>query len=366
MQSIIFFPILLFFCSFFNYFGDKYRSFYLNMLYSISFILVVFLFGVRVNFGIDHPEYVSLYFNQKALWLEPGYAYINKILLKYHFPYQVLFIVISALQFGLFFQACNELKISIFLGFFFFYIAYIFSYVNIARQAIAISISFLAIAYYVNNKKKLFLLYWIIALGFHKSAIIIPLILFFSSLIMKINLKLWAYLSIFIFVFCFYDRFYDIIGGVISVILGDEYSYIFNSWKIPLGSGLGVRIKMLSYFITLPYLIEFRKNNQKYNFIFNLFYIGIIGEFVSSINMNLSRLFYYFSLMQVYVFSYGVIHITRSKLAKLDLKTCLFIFGCILLVFLFFINSYKGILNTKYYMWDLDFSYKTNLPWRFE
>lgn len=358
MQSIIFFPILLFFCSFFNYFGDKYKSFYLNMLYSISFILVVFLFGVRVNFGIDHPEYVSLYFNQKALWLEPGYAYINKILLKYHFPYQVLFIVISALQFGLFFQACNELKISIFWGFFFFYIAYIFSYVNIARQAIAISISFLAIAYYVNNKKKLFLLYWIIALGFHKSAIIIPLILIFTYFLTKLKFKPFIYLGIFLFVICFYDKFYDIIGELLSKILGKEYSYIFSVWKISLGSGLGVRIKMLAYFFTIPYLIDFREKDKKFDFLFNLFFIGVIGEFISSLNMNLSRLFYYFSILQVYIFPYGIKRITKAKINKFELKTYLFLLGCLLLFFLFFINSFKGILNTSIYIWDLDFSFK--------
>ena len=116
MQSIIFFPLILLVCSLFNYFGDKYRIAKHNVLYFISFVIIVFIIGVRVNFGTDQYEYMNLYFNQKSLWLDPAYAFINKILFKYHSPYQILFLTICCLQFGILYKACIEFDIDVWLA----------------------------------------------------------------------------------------------------------------------------------------------------------------------------------------------------------------------------------------------------------
>lgn len=366
MISIIFFPLILIILSCYNYMGRKYKISALNIFIFVSSIIFIFVFGTRVNFGIDHSEYARMYFKQGAglqrcEWL---WVFLNQVFLRMRMPFQVFFSFSVFLQLLFIIKACKELDINYFFAFIIFYLIYIFQYVNIIRQCIAVSIIFLSCAYYLKRQFWKWLLLVVIASGFHISAIfsifVVPFFYFMKSKLIKYNFLYYFILLVIFFTSDFLYNITILLLEKIILVCGNDTiaSFVesFLNWKIPEGSGLGVKLRVLAYLFMLPMMLNVSKNDDKFLFFFRLFFFGIVGEFISSLNMNLSRIFMYFTITQLYTIPMTVRKINKKNIGKFS--TILFMLGLFILFVLFIINSFKGINDTLYYYSDIDFSFK--------
>lgn len=362
MISIQFFPLILLICSLFMYAGNKYeKRLVLNIYIFISLIVFTFIFGVRVNFGTDQIVYQHMYEYQGVdlLRCEPIFVKLNQFLYKYHFSTAFYFCVLSFLEIFFFYLTVKNEKLNICISFILFYSLYIFHYVNISRQAIAMNICLCSFYYFYCKKYIKWGILIFLAGGFHIASyslfLMTPLLYFFAH--KKIpNFIFYLFLII---AFVMFERFYDLILENVFIpfhlITGAKYKFIekFLSFKIQLGSALGVRLKILGYLCMLPFLLDDSKVSLRNRFYFLIFYFGLIGELISSVNMNLQRVFLYYTLIQIIILSKNLCNLKKNKI--LELKSFLFCFGMIILFFLFLLNSLKGINNTSYYTWCFDF-----------
>lgn len=368
MSSIIFFPLLLVVFSLYNYVYSYYKNVKPEILIIITTLLFSFIFGCRVNFGIDHPVYFDMYVNQTAglLRCEPIFVFISKLFYRFNTPYQIYFTFLSFLQIFFLILGCKRLNINYSCAFFIFFSTEIFYYMNVIRQAIAMSMIFYAYSLLVTDKKKSFFLVVLIASGFHKSSLISFLFSLYPVFNKKIRYEWLYYIPLFL-ILVFYTKVNTVITNILTylskIFLGGFASQVigaFMTHQIALGSGLGVKLRILMYILMLPKFLECAKGDNIYKFLFLIFYIGLLGELYMSLNMNLVRLFWYGSIVQI-----AIIPMTFSKVYLkeiYDIKNILFILGILILIFLFIVNSNNGIMDTKFYSIDLDFTFKKRFP----
>lgn len=368
MPSIVFFPLFLILTSLYAFIGKKYGNYHKNFLIWILICIFVFFIGVRVNFGNDHATYLHMYYFQDASLLrcEKLYVCLNQFLRSLNAPYQLLFAIIAFIEIFTLLFVFEKANVNIFFGYILFYLLYLYAYLNILRQAIAMSFVLLGIIYYSKRKYIHWIIFTLIAFGFHISAvgslILIPII----SIVGKIKFhNLFYYILIFLSSM-FFERMFDLVmEGVLiplNIAFGKSASIInaFLTFKIPLGSGMGVRLRGISYICMLPLLLDYKSKNKLNNFYFSVMYFGILGEFVSSVNMNLSRIFMYYSIVQLIVLPKIISSIKPLKLKNLKVKEILFLVGLFFIFLLTFVQWINGSNTTSIYQWSLDFDLLKN------
>lgn len=310
---------------------------------------------------------MHLYMDQNLTFFEPIYAYLNVFLFRNRAPFQVLFIIISIIEFYFLTKAASMLKIEYtWMIFFFFILRYFEFFVNGLRQAIAISIIMCSVIIFFNKRYLLFLCSVLLAFGFHKSSVII---LLFCPIAKKLHISQKKYGTIIyyiplFFVLVFYNRIWDIIQGFIlkiAVLLPSSLQIIilaFSTWKIELGSGLGVKLQILAYIMFLPNLLFYAKKDKLTQYLFYIFYFGIIGKYFSGQNMNLSRIFFYMEYCGIFLLAKVMPFILHDNYLKV--RNTSFWFGIVIFSFLFLYNASKGVntVGPTPYIWDLDFSFK--------
>lgn len=362
MASIVFFPSFLLIISAYLLVNGKNRKIRFNPCIIISIIIFTFVLGIRRNFGTDQKTYLHMYYYLDAGLQRCEFIFVklNELLRKNNIPFQILFSIIAFIEIFFVFKVFEKENINFFLGFFFFYILYIFPFVNILRQAIAMSIVLLSFTYFYKKK----FIYWfilvLIASGFHiaslTSLIIIPCI----SIFKKVKLNRIFYFFLLFFIFFFYEKLFSLLLELIFTplsLIGGEELRIFEKFInniIPLGTGLGVRLKIFAYICMIPMLIDYRDINEKSNFYFSIMMFGIVFEFFASLIMDFARIFMFYSFTQIIVLSKIVSKITKRELKTV--KAFFFVFGVFILIFLGSVDFYKGIDTTKYYLIDLNFN----------
>lgn len=361
MASVVFYPLILFICSLYAYAGNKYEKKLSNVYLLIFLIIFSFIFGVRVNFGTDQIVYQHMYEFQGAdlLRCEPIFVKLNQILYKYGFSTAFYFSTLSFLEIFFIYLTLKKERINFFVGFFIFYIIYIFNYVNISRQAIAMNVCLCSIYYFSEKKYFKWLFFVLLAGGFHIGALSLLVMIPLLSKVSRIKIPDFVYYILFILAFLMFEKLYSIVlEGVLipfNLLTNGRYKLLEKllTYKIPLGSGLGIRLKILGYICMLPALLRESTINQKNKLYFMIFCLGIFGELLASLNMNLQRLFYFYSPIQIILLSKVLIKIKKDNL--IEFRNFIFCVGIFILIFLFFSNAMKGINDTSYYKWCFDF-----------
>src|SRR5690554_5645859 len=162
-----------------SYYYDKdgfvqYKSFWRFDTIAPLFLFAI-VFGMRYNVGVDHLNYVYGYLNNIYIGKEE-YLFFFFSDLGWHFNlhYTVYFGILAFIQVFFFFYAFkDERYLYPFLIFFLFANGEILSWMNIIRVGIAMVIWIFSIRFIHERKVILYLLWCIVALLFHKSAIIL-------------------------------------------------------------------------------------------------------------------------------------------------------------------------------------------------
>lgn len=315
---------------------------------SIAFIELLLFLGLRdTSVGIDLKNYIP-FFNlfKDSGWdivlrikLEKGYIIYNKLIGLVGGENLFLFITALVSLIGVYFSILKYSK-NYFLSTFIFITMhfYIFLFSGL-RQAIAYSIIWISLKYIKERKLLKFIILILIAISFHKTAIIFLPVYFLAN--KKITVK---YVSIFasasLVTFVFRTQIIDLIKR-----------FIYSNYTMSQSYG-GYKLLLLLIMIFAGSLyILYKKNNneeQEQNRIWlNMLLIGILVQTLASIEGNIARLTMYFEYAIIFLIP-NIIEEIDDRKVKIFLK-CI-VYTLLTVYFIISIQSSTSYIPYKMFM----------------
>jgi hypothetical protein len=339
-----------------SYYDKKMVSIKQSPFWNFKTIFPLFIFsvvfGIRYDVGVDHLNYLEGY-----LWGD--YVSKNDLLFnllsdigwKLNIHFSIYFGFIAFIQIFFFFYAFkNEKYLYPYLVFFLFSNGEWFFWMNGIRQALAMCIWIFSIKYIEEKKNIKYLICWIVALLFHKSAIILLLIYpvlrngkdYFKS----ITFQLILIAASFVFQVIFIDvifRFEPFVEYYMNLLGGEMYrSYdlegLLGSYRESSGTGL-VYVFRLSFNIIIVLFSNKIKqfyNSKRFNIIYFIFIIGLLTFYMFPIGyISITRPFRYFYIFQSIMYAHFLYYLYRVKLKKSTLgSTYTLMYYSLIVIFL--------------------------------
>lgn len=347
---------LVFFISFLiQFFPVKSNRDYFIRSLATFFPLFIYM-SLRVNFGVDYPEYESIFelvhkysdsFNER---LEVGYVVLNSLL-----PSWRIFLVVTTafncIVYSLFFYRYIQPKYS-YLAVLFFFLAgdytVFFMFVGL-RNAITIMILLLCIPLI---EKRNFLAYFslmIFASFFHQTAFIyFPIAYLLGRSVQMNKMEYYIWISVFFFFNIFSTSvLIDYVSILFNKYLERYVSYV--DFAQSLGDSRGVLIKISVVLLFLP-VVRYLYTHEipaKYIVIFRLSLCFIFSYVLGPLNMRTSH---YFIMFFIVAAIYFYEHMKQKLIGSLYILLVLLFFGySFFVVFLgnpsFPFKEYHSILN---------------------
>lgn len=325
-------------------------------------LLFAIIFGMRYDVGVDHLSYLDKY-----LWREytgknePLFHLFSDIGWFLNFHYAVYFAILAFVQVFFFFYAFkNQRYLYPLLVFFIFTNGSIFFWMNGIRQAMAMCVWIYSLSYIDSKKIIPYLIWGVISVLFHKSAIILfvfyPILRNGKDYFKNTTLQLVFFASAFIIKEVFSQvimQFESVINFYIS-LLGDEvYMKYYNvenlmqSFSDRQGTGLaylfiiGVNIIVILFSDKLKQYYKSKWFNMMYFF----FFIGLITSYMfPSGAISLTRPFQYFYIFQSIMYAYFGYYLYKNK----DDGRKLILLLLLILSFsgIFFLSQYTATENS--------------------
>lgn len=319
------------------------------------------IFGCRYNVGVDYSSYLDAYLWGSNREYEPLFAFVTKAMSESGIHYAIYFSLWAFLECFLLFYTFKEQRYLFpYIVFFLIFGSYYLSMMNIIRQQVAACV-FLYSLHYVDNKN-LFKYYvlLLIALLFHKSAIILIIVYPLFQIKKDWFYKYWvqfALLVVSIFLSTQYDvvvksvtKAFEMFAGVAgydNYVIGILYNEKLNSAN-QFGNNTGAGI-YISIFIDTC-IIAYSKRMKRYygssffNILYTLWFIRIIADFIVGDSIILNRPFMYFYNVKMIILSYFMYYCVMSK-RWLPQSLALIV---VLLHIAMFVNMQSnGIINTS-------------------
>lgn len=243
--------------------------------HSKIFIYVVLLFALffssfRYNAGSDYFSYLDI-INTNYRDVEISNLILMDISNFFNFPQfyfiSTSFIYIISIIFALKkINALNYLTIFLFL---FFLMSYITSF-DIIRQMVATSLLFLSFSYLLNKKnyKSFFLI--LLAISFHKSAIIFIVAILYYYLFARKEFKLYIYIFLPLIFFLFFDKIVYFISKNLNL-----YYHYFDVAVSNVGYKSFVII-LIFYLILIFFAKIYSVKERLFWIFFNMFFLVIL------------------------------------------------------------------------------------------
>ena len=316
----------------------KNKKFY-NSIISTLFVLIL---GLRASsVGADTTNYISHFFEDQAkvlslkqfLYFEPGYMLLTKIIGFFTNNGQVFIFIISLIMIYLFQKSVYKDLECIYLSYFLFVtFGFYFSSFVIIRQFLAMVILWHSLDAIKNRKFVKFLLYVILAMSFHKTAIIFILLYFIYPL--NVNKKYFILISICtIGSILFLNR---ILSFSLSLI--PKYSvYIKN-----LNPGQGLKLLLL-YSVIFIFVFMFRKKILPRDKIYiHMLGIAVVLQGTAYSFSLLTRLTQYFAL-SIIVLIPNILYRFKNNLIKIMGISSIVIFSLLYLTLILSQNKMRVI-----------------------
>lgn len=251
---MFFYYSIWFFIAYFSFFFKKTAE---NKLLFFFFIIIMVLFtGLRFEIGGDWSNYIQMYgyFDGLSLYeslsiTDPGYGLFNYLSQILELKDTVLVNLLCSICFYLFFiflfKRFENYWISLLVSFPYLILVVSMGY---TRQSVAISFFIIALTFALEKKIIKFLIFSILAVIFHKSAIIIlmflPIFLF----------KEWFKNNFLFFCYTFSSFFFMSVIVYLSSISGDNI-YTDQSGEI---SSAGAVFRVIVHFLALIFYLLYR------------------------------------------------------------------------------------------------------------
>ncbi|MGX6978294.1 EpsG family protein [Vagococcus elongatus] len=291
----------------------KYKKKYQFWLGSVSFVInyltLTLVVGLRA-YGIDHTNYHNMYtqinesgFSYKG-FPEPLFYLINKVVSFTTGNFLDIYLICAILTFSFFFAAFKE-RIGVnsypIIVSTFFLVFYFYSF-GLIRMLVSVSLLTYAHKYLCSNNLKKYLIYGIIAGGFHYSAFVIVPIIIFSE---KLYRKRFKFREIF--------GVYVLLLPLLFIIFTQLFKYFIRyvPWLYRYSDYLNLNFEpaiIKNYFWILPAIIilmlfgkQIREINYDGEILINLFCLLCSLMIISSF-FRIFRLTFYLYYPVIYIY----------------------------------------------------------------
>lgn len=160
-----------------------------HILMFLSFLPVFLVSAFRYKVGVDYMSYTYIFQNineGKSAHTEIGYQLLNRLVGLYTDDAQWIYAVVAAISLGLIFYGTYRYSVKPAFSFFLFItMGYLFSSFNILRQYVAIALIYASLKWVKENRFFPYLIICLIAMTFHKTAIIMIPFFFLVQLRLK-------------------------------------------------------------------------------------------------------------------------------------------------------------------------------------
>lgn len=305
----------------------------------LSEILLIMIFGFSYQYGTDWYNYERMFYKiESPDRLEFGYRILSHMFRLLFGTYEIFQIFIIIANIILFYITIKKIiyKYRMFAVFVYFNVI-LFSITQLYRQGLSISFFNLGVYYYL-NKKKLSVLYFFIAILFHKSAIVPIVLIYFSSIInlkIKMSIDKLLVLTIMILIFPYKEILMYLALLLKRIGLLFFYDKILSYINKPIIIGLTLIIKVIENLIIGLIIIKNKNINERIKKIFFIFYFFNLIIFFNPVFRRISM---YWALIFVFV----IINMLKNK------KRYLVGYAVYNFIYLMFAEAPRGELNEKY------------------
>lgn len=319
------------------------------------------IFGLRYDVGTDHLSYLESYQTgndvERYEYIFQNVTIFLSSLDSHFFLYFALWAFIQL--FFVYYALKDErylmpyVAISLMMG------QYFIHWMNGIRQDLAGCIFFYAISFIAEKRLLKYILFCVIAFGFHKSALLLlPLYPLLSS---ARNLTFNRFVQFVFLVFAFgvaitkrdfMSELFPIIDVFALQLDYDVYSEnVIEKFadKTRAGDGISVRVLFLINLIIIYYSPKMKERFQsnKFTICYNLYYWGAVSQLFFINNMLLARPFRYFRLFNMLMIAYLLYYLCKPKLTKKNFVVVSILMFLLLLLFV------ATIINEPFYfIWD--------------
>lgn len=250
-----------------------------KIIFIILCLTLVCVSGFRYGLETDYWHYYYIFNGSlKASNLEIAFMLLNKIVYSLTHNFNIFCIIVAILSMGLKGWIFDKMKYPFTMLLCYYLRFYVLFELNAIRQGLAIT--FIILAYMSFDKKQIkkYILFSIIAILFHSSAVIVLLTPLVYRLKLSAKWIMIVYVLAIVFRLAFFDRaitylqqFSSIINGSSNgVIRGTQY--IINSGDKMQPVGITNYVRIILPGISLYYL----QKNIKKEWYYNLYFIGSI------------------------------------------------------------------------------------------
>ena len=315
--------ITFFLSFFFIYIANKYKTkipkFIYYILVLIGLIIPSLLAGFRaLGVGTDTKGYINYTFYNclninsiseliqyiKTADIEPLYIVFDFIITRFTTSVNVSYFFIEFLILLFIYIACTKLKDTnkISFSYLLFLILFFNRSLNMCRQTIAISIMLISLKYIFERKLYKFLILFIIAFLFHKTAIVLLPFYFFYDLFnspgKKALLGKMIFLTLFFIAIILYKQILMIF--INAGILENKYLYYINNLTSNISS-FDTTIKIITGLIILFFSNYMKKHENNCNYYIMNYIIGLFLLILGIYFGYGQRLAYYFEYQIIFL-----------------------------------------------------------------
>lgn len=328
--------IISFLLCIFDFVGDNRNKFFVYFSFITGITLVA---GLR-DIGIDNDSLMYEGFFQcwkkYSYWeifngdftpqREIGYVLLNKTLFVLGFDFRNVMLFMSIFSAILTYSFIYKFSPYPFISLLF-YLSFFYLYRDFTqiRYSLSCAILFWAIFFYSKKRYLFFFSFWLLALLFHKTALILLIVLPFLTLNKK-NLFYFLFpivcsFGIFINVFLICFSFLETYSFTVAFYLEEKGSAGFVL------SILGYSIMLLYYFLSTDFI------KSEYNLYFRLICLGVglnLLFFKSSVFQRFNYLFFQFAiiLLPILIWQLNKLNNKYFKIVYFGFAFCFLIYGC--------------------------------------
>ena len=312
-----------------------------KLVYAIPIMVLSLVLGLRYNIGTDYLAYEEIYDTQNAdlLWnilnerIEPLYQIVNHIPFLFGLPYYCMSILVCFIMFSLFYISLDKdrdmvkwYSVTLLIS------GTLFSFLNIQRHAIAFCIFLFSIRYIYNRSLLKYLIFILMAMGFHYSSfILLPCYLLgVKRKILIVDWRIQCMLCVLVF---FLSK--SILSSVFDLIINyAPQGYAgYGEQVFFKETGLSEQSFFLNFVTTLiiaissKYLLH-RYTDEIFVVYYRLYFMGMLFTTIFADSILLSRLIYPFVslnfIVYAYMYRYIFHHIRKCNLVMMACSFSIF------------------------------------------
>lgn len=335
----------------------------------IMVICVLTFFAMfRYQIGTDYDWYVVLFDTVKVddLYPEASFIYLVEILRYFHFSYQMLFIVYELVIMVLLWRAIiyytKDTEVQMLIVTLFFFMQYFFS-LNGIRQGLSMVLIFWGYRFCLERKLLKYLIVVAIASSIHYSAVVATVLYFIPNR----TFAWYKYAIVFLLTFVVFKL--NIILSLLSVLLGllqvdGRYlNYISDADAVNM-TGLSMFYQFGLFSISRIAILDRRPQIKG---LINIWFLGILGHFLFSFSLPITRLTKYFDYFIILIMPYTIQYLNSNYLLQIKDKLYNFRWGYIfVLIYMYaFLNIMAGIPQDYYTSWRNPYPSSMNIEYQF-